>query len=130
MDMEQHVSASCMEQAQVALASLMTVEQCVLASCIEQAQVALASLMAVLQMALASLTDLVVSDSFWQRPMPSSQTNFCKQASIDDLVASSSPIALMASFWRWPASLVGVPLLGPGVLAMGEGTVGISSREA
>ena len=49
---------------------------------------------------------------------------------MDDLVASSSPRALLASFQRWSASLVGVLLLGPNVLGMGEGAVGISSREA
>ena len=49
---------------------------------------------------------------------------------MDDLVASSSPRALLAFSWRWPTSLGGVPLLGLGVSAMGEGTVGISSREA
>ena len=108
----------------------MDVEQSVLAPCMEQAQVALASLMAVLQMALASLIDLVVSDSFWQIPMPRSQTNFCQQMLMDDVVASSSPRALLASFWRCEASSTGVLQLGPGVLAMGKGAAGISSREA
>ena len=61
--------------------------------------------------------------------MPSSQTNFCQWVSMDDLVASSPPRALLASSWRWPASVGGVPLLGPGVSAVGEGAVGISSRE-
>ena len=49
---------------------------------------------------------------------------------MDYLLASSSPRALLAFSQRWPASSGGVPVLGPGVLAMGEGTVGISSREA
>ena len=49
---------------------------------------------------------------------------------MDDLVASSSPRALLASSQRWPASLGGAPLLGPGVLVVGEGAAGISSREA
>ena len=61
---------------------------------------ALASLMAVLQTALAPLMDSVVLDSFWQRPLPSSQTNFCQQASMDDLVASNSPRALLATSQR------------------------------
>ena len=99
-------------------------------SCREQVQVALASLIAMLQVALASLIDSVVLDLLWQRAMLSSQTNFCQQASMDDLVASRSPRALLASLQRRAASLEGVPLQGPGVLAMGKGTVGISSREA
>ena len=111
---------------QVALA----MEQHVLASCMEQAQVALASLMAVSQTALASLIDLVVSDLFWQRNIPSSQTNFSQWVLMDDLVASSSPRAFLAFSQRQPVSLGGVLLLGPGVSAMGKGTVGISSREA
>ena len=90
----------------------------------------MASLMAVLQIALASIIDSDVLDSFWQRSMPRFQTNFHQWASMDDLVASSSPRAMLASFQRWPASLAGMPLLDPGVLAMGEGAVGISSREA
>ena len=81
-------------------------------------------------MALASLMDSVVSESFWQRSMPSSQTNFCQHVSMDDLVASSPPRDLLASLQRWPASAGGVPPLSPGVSAMGEGVVGISSREA
>ena len=113
-----------------ALASLMAMEQHVSASCMEQAQVALASLVAASQTALASLIDSVVLDLFWQRSMPSFQTNFHQSALMDDLVASSSPGAFLTSFHRWSASLAGVQLLGPGVLAMGEGAVGISSREA
>ena len=103
----------------MALASLMVVEERILASWVEWAQ-----------MALASLMDSVVLESFWQRPMPSSQINFCQQALMDDLVASSPPRALLASSWRWPVSLGGVLLLGPGVSVVGEGAVGISSREA
>ena len=49
---------------------------------------------------------------------------------MDDLVASGSPVALLASFQRWSESSVGVLLLGPGVSTMGEGAAGISSREA
>ena len=48
---------------------------------------------------------------------------------MEDLVASSSPRALLASFQRWAASEGGAPPLGPGVLAVGEEAVGISSRE-
>ena len=62
--------------------------------------------------------------------MPSSQTPFCLWASIDDLVASSSPRALLAFSQRRLASVGGVPWLGPGVMAMGEMAVGISCREA
>ena len=49
---------------------------------------------------------------------------------MDDLVASSYPRALLAFSQRWFASAGGVPPLGPGVLAVGEVAVGISSREA
>ena len=49
---------------------------------------------------------------------------------MDDLVASSSPRALLASSQRWLASAGEVSLLGPGVSDVGEGVVGISSREA
>ena len=89
MILEQRVSASWMEWAQVALASLMVVEQRVPAFWVEWAQ-----------MALASLMDSVVLESFWQRLMPSSQTNLCWQVSMDDLVANSSPRALLASSQR------------------------------
>ena len=89
MAVEQRVLASWMEQAQVALASLIVVEQMVLASWVEQ-----------MQMALASLIDSVVLELFQQRLMPSSQTNFCQGASMDDFVASSSPRALLASSHR------------------------------
>ena len=106
----------------------MAMEQCISASGMEQAQAALASHMAALQTALASLIDLVVSVSFRQRSILSFQTNFHWWVSVDDLVASSFPRALLASFWRQLVSLVGVPLLGPGVSGMGERAVGISSR--
>ena len=119
MVMEQRVSASCIEWAQVALASLMVVEQKVLASWVEWAQTA-----------LASLIDSVVAESFWWRAMLSSQTNFHQLSSMDDLVASSLPRALLASSQRWPTSVVGVPALGPGVSAVGEEAAGISFREA
>ena len=49
---------------------------------------------------------------------------------MDDLVASSPPRALLASSQRWPASAGGALPLGPGVSAVGEGAVGIFSREA
>ena len=49
---------------------------------------------------------------------------------MDDLVASSSPRALLASSRRWSASAGGALPLGPGVLAVGEVAAGISSREA
>ena len=49
---------------------------------------------------------------------------------MEDLIASSSPRALLASYRRWAASEVGTPLLGPGVSAVGEEADGISSREA
>ena len=91
----------------------------ILASWVEQAQ-----------MALASLMDSDVLESFRWRSMPSSQTNFCQRALIDDLVASSPPRALLASSQRWFASAGRALLLGPGVSAVGEGAVGISSREA
>ena len=108
----------------------MGMEQRVLASHMEQVQVALASIMFILQMALASFMDSAVFDSFWQRAMPSSQTNFCQWALMVDLVANSSPRASLASSQRWPASMGGALLLGPGVSAVGEGAVGISPRGA
>ena len=74
--------------------------------------------------------DPVVLESFWQRSMPSSQSNICWWVLMDDLVASSPPIALLASSQRWPVSMGGAPLLGPGISAVGEGAMGISSREA
>ena len=61
--------------------------------------------------------------------MPSSQTTFCLQALMDDLVASSSSRALLAFSQSWPTSVGGVTLLDPGVAAMGEMVVGTSSRE-
>ena len=48
---------------------------------------------------------------------------------MDDLVATSPPRALLASSQRWPVSVGGALLLGPGVLAVGDGAAGISSRE-
>ena len=48
---------------------------------------------------------------------------------MDALVTSSRSRALFASSQRWPASVGGAPLLGPGVLAVGEEAMGISSRE-
>ena len=49
---------------------------------------------------------------------------------MDNLVASSSPRAWLASSQRWPVSARGVLPLGHGALAVGEMAVGISSREA
>ena len=49
---------------------------------------------------------------------------------MNDLVASSSPRALLVFTQRWLASVGGVLPLGPSVLAVGEVAVGISSREA
>ena len=62
--------------------------------------------------------------------MPSSQTNFSWWVSLDNVVTSSSPRALLASSQRWPPSVGGVPPLGFGFMAVGEEAVGISSREA
>ena len=62
--------------------------------------------------------------------MPSSQTNFCQWASMEDLIDSSSLKALLASSQRWAASEGGAPPLGPGVSDLGEEAVGISYREA
>ena len=61
--------------------------------------------------------------------MPRSQTTFSLQASVDDLMASSSLRALLAFSQSWLVSVGGVPQLGSGVLAMGEMVVEISSRE-
>ena len=61
--------------------------------------------------------DSAISDSFQQRAMPCSQTNFCQWASMVDLVANCSPKASLASSQRWPASAGGALPLGPGVLA-------------
>ena len=135
-----HWSESAWEALQVST-SLMAAEQRALASWTVWAEVALASLtvteqrasasrVAWVQMALASLTDSAVLESLQQSSMPSSQTTSCLWALIDDLVASSSSRALLAFSQRWLASAGGVPLLDPGVLAMGEMVVGTSSREA
>ena len=73
-------------EAPLASTSLMVLEQRVSASWVEWAH-----------MALASLIDSVVLESFWQRAMPSSQTNFCLWVLMDALVTSSPPRALLAS---------------------------------
>ena len=52
------------------------------------------------QMAFASLMDAMVLESFCQRAMPNLETSFCQQASMEDLMASGSPRALLASSWR------------------------------
>ena len=49
---------------------------------------------------------------------------------MDNFIASSPPRALLASSHRWPVSVEGVPLMGPGVLAVGQVAVGISSGKA
>ena len=49
---------------------------------------------------------------------------------MDDLVTSSPPRTLLVFSQRWPASVGGAPLLGPGVLAVREEAAGIYSREA
>ena len=100
-------------------ASLMATEQAVLAS-----------QMVWVQMALASLMDSAVLESFWRSSIPNSQTAFCLQVSMDDLVASSSSRALLAFSWSWPMFAGGVMLLDLGVTAMGEMVVGISPNEA
>ena len=97
----------------------MAVEQRVLASWIEWSQ-----------MAFASLIDSMVSESFQQRAMLSSQTNFCQWVSMEDLIISSSPRTLGASSQRWAASEGGASILGPGDSAVVEEAEGISLREA
>ena len=118
MAMEQVVSASQIVWAQVASASL-TVEE----------QRASASMATWEQMALTSLMDSAVSESFQQSSIPSSQTTFYLQASVDDLVANSSFRALLAFSQSWPASAGGVTLLDLGVTAMAEMVVGTFPRE-
>ena len=80
-----------------ASASLMAVEQWASASLIEWAQVVSASLMEQAQTAFASLMDSSVLDSFRQRVIPNWETNFCQWVSTEDLTASQSPKALLAS---------------------------------
>ena len=111
-------SDSAWEAPQVS-ASQMAIEQAVSASQLVWAQVALASLM-----------DSAVSELFQQSSIPSSQTAFCLQASMDDLVASSSSMALLAFSQSWTTSAGGVMLLDLGVTAMGEMVVGTSPNEA
>ena len=78
---------------------------------------------------LCFLDRLSVLDSFWHRAMPKSKTNFCQLASIEDLIASRSHRAFLASSQRWAVSRAGASPLGPGVLAVGKEAVEISSRE-
>ena len=85
---------------------------------------ALASRVTQEQMALASLMDLVVSDSFQQSSVPSSQTALHLQASMDALVASNSSRALLTLSQSSAASVWGVMLLDLVVGAMGEMVVG------
>ena len=124
------VSASLMAAEQMALASQMVQVQVALASLTAAEQRASASRVAWVQMALASLMDCTILESFQQSSMPSSQTTFCLQASMDDLVASHSSRALLAFSQSWSMSVGRVMLLDPGVTAMGEMVVGTSSREA
>ena len=83
-------------------------------------QLVSASLMEWAQKAFASLMDSLVLDSFWQRVIPNLETNFHWWASIEDLIASQSPKALLASSQRWAMSRGGTLLLGPGVSIVGE----------
>ena len=101
------------QEAPQASASLLAVEQQASASMIEWAQLVSASLMEWAQRAFASLMDSSVLDSFWQRVIPNLETNFCRQSSIEDLIASQSPQGLMASSKRWAMSRGGMLLLGP-----------------
>ena len=91
---------------------------------------ALASIVTWEQMSLASLMDSAVSDSFQQSSIPSSQKALCLQASMDDLVASSSSRALLAFSQSSATSAGEVTLLDLGVTAMGEMVVGTPSRDA
>ena len=92
-------------------------------------QQASASLKEWSQWAFASLMDSSFSDSFCQRVIWKLETSFHQQASIKDLVNSRSPMALVASSWRWATSKAGASLLGYGVPAVGEEVAGISCRE-
>ena len=124
------LSASLMAVEQQFSASLIAWTQLASASLRVRAQLASASLMEWMQMAFASLMDSVVSDSFCQRVILKSATSFHQWVSVEDLVASKSPRALLASSWRWATPKGGALPLDPGVLAVGEETAGISSREA
>ena len=73
--------------------------------------------------------DSAVSDSFQWSSIPGSQTALHQQASMDDLVASSSSRALLA-FFQSSAVSAGVMLLDLVVMAMGEMVVGTPSRDA
>ena len=89
-----------------------------------------ASWMAWVQIALASLMDSAVLESFRWRSIPSSQTAFCLQASMDDLVANSYSKALLGFSWSWPTTVGGVTLLDLRATAVGEMVVGTSPNEA
>ena len=70
--------------------------------------------------AFASLMDYLVLDLFWQRVILNMETNFQWQASTEDVTASQSPKALLASSHRLVMSMGGTSLLSPGVLSAGE----------
>ena len=130
MATEQVVLVSQIVQASVALASLIVQMQVTFASLRVEKHRASASMVTWEQMALASLMDSAVSDSFQQSSIPSSQTALCLQASMDDLVASSSSRALLAFSQSSATSAGGVTLLDLVVATMGEMVVGTPSRDA
>ena len=122
-------SDSAWEAPQVS-ASLMTAEQMVSASLMATEQTVLASWMAWVQMALASLMDSAVLEAFQQRSIASSLTAFHLWSSMDDLVANSSSMVLLAFSQSWPASVGGLTPLNLGAAAMGDMVVGTSPNEA
>ena len=125
---EQWFSASAKMQAQLASTSLIQVACQTMALLISTAQWVSASLMLWAQRAFDSLMASVVSDSFWQRVIPKSETCFLWWVSIEDLVANKCPRALLASSWSQVTSKEVASLLGPGILTGGEGEAWISSR--
>ena len=130
MATEQMALASQMVQAWVVLASLMVQTYVTFAPLTVVKHRTSASRVTWEQMALASLMDSAVLDSFQQSSIPSSQMAFSLQASMDDLVASSSSRALLAFSQSSAASAGGVMLLDLVVVAMGEMVVGTPSRDA
>ena len=125
---EHQFSASAEAWTQLASASLIQVACQIVALLISTTQWASASLIVWAQGAFSSLMALVISDSLLQRAIPKSETCFLWWVSIEDLVTNKYPQTLLASSWSCVTSKEEVSLLGPEVLAGGEGEAWVSSR--
>ena len=125
---EQQFSATVTVQAQLASASLIQAACQTSSSPISTAQLASMFLMVKAQRVFTSLMALVISDSFWQRAIPKSETCFPQGVLIEDLVANKHPRSRLASSLSQVTSKEGAPPLGPGVSTGREGEAWISSR--